>query len=218
MDEPTETTEQTPDDVFLTAVLFESSLGLLAFFFGWALGPDPRDLIPELDLQETWPIISGVLYGCLAAIPILIFIEAIRRLPWEPVRELERLTDDSLIKTLLKLRPGELVVISVCAGIGEELLFRGWMLPWLAGSAGGDPTQLEFVLALVASSVAFGLMHPITKLYVVLAALMGVYFGVLMLWSGNLLVPIAAHATYDAVQLILTARQSDAESQVGSVE
>lgn len=218
MDEPTETTEQTPDDVFLTAVLFESSLGLLAFFFGWALGPDPRDLIPELDLQETWPIISGVLYGCLAAIPILIFIEAVRRLPWEPVRELERLTDDSLIKTLLKLRPGELVVISVCAGIGEELLFRGWMLPWLAGSAGGDPTQFEFVLALVASSVAFGLMHPITKLYVVLAALMGVYFGVLMLWSGNLLVPIAAHAAYDAVQLILTARQSDAESQVGSVE
>ena len=61
-------------------------------------------------------------------------------------------------------------------------------------------------------------MHPITKLYVVLAALMGVYFGVLMLWSGNLLVPIAAHAAYDAVQLILTARQSDAESQVGSVE
>jgi membrane protease YdiL (CAAX protease family) len=213
MDEPTETTEQTPDDVFLTAVLFESSLGLLAFFLGWALGPDPRDLIPELNLKEAWPIISGVLYGCLAAIPILILIEGVRRLPWEPVRELERLTDDSLIKTLLRLRPGELVVISICAGIGEELLFRGWMLPWLAGSSGGDPTRFEFALALVGSSVAFGLMHPITKLYVVLAALMGVYFGVLMLWSGNLLVPIAAHAAYDAVQLILTARQSDAESQ-----
>jgi len=28
----------------------------------------------------------------------------------------------------------------------------------------------------------------------------------LVLFTGNLLVPIAAHATYDAVQLILTAR------------
>ena len=96
----------------------------------------------------------------------------------------------------------------VAAPIVEELLFRGWMLYWFAGdAANADLGSFELVLAVVGSSIAFGLMHPITKLYVALAALIGVYFGVLLLLSGNLLIPIAAHATYDAVQLIITGRQ-----------
>jgi hypothetical protein len=41
---------------------------------------------------------------------------------------------------------------------------------------------------------------------------MGLYFGSLVLFTGNLLVPIAAHATYDAVQLILTARNERREA------
>jgi membrane protease YdiL (CAAX protease family) len=41
---------------------------------------------------------------------------------------------------------------------------------------------------------------------------MGLYFGGLVLYTGNLLVPIAAHATYDAVQLIMTARQEAREA------
>lgn len=213
MDQPTDSAEQTPDQVYLTAVLFESLLAVAALLLGWMLGPDPRALIPELDWEQTWPLISGLLYGLLAAIPILVLIEGVRRLPWEPVRELERLTDDSLIKLLLRLRPGELIVISVCAGIGEELLFRGWMLPWLVGGPVLEAGRFELVVGVIASSIAFGLMHPITKLYVVIAAVMGLYFAVLMIWSGNLLVPIVAHATYDAVQLIMTARQSDRERE-----
>lgn len=210
---PEQTPEQTPDDVFLTAILFESALGLLAVFLGWALTPDARAMIPELDFANIWPIVSGLFYGCLAAIPILLLIEGIRRIPWEPVRELERLSDDSMIKTLLQLRPAELIVISICAGIGEELLFRGWMLYWLAGASGGEPSHFELGFALLGSSIAFGLMHPISKLYVVLAAVMGLYFGLLLFWSGNLLVPIAAHAAYDAIQLILASRpKATAES------
>ncbi|MEM7454095.1 MAG: type II CAAX endopeptidase family protein [Planctomycetota bacterium] len=210
MDQPEETTEQTADEVFLTAVVFESALGVLALILGWALGPDPRALVPELNLEQWWPIASGLMYGALAAVPILVIIEGVRRIPWEPIRELERLSDDPMIGTLLSLRPVELILISICAGIGEELLFRGWMLNWFAGVGGTtEPSQFEFGLAVVGSSIAFGLMHPITKTYVVLAALMGVYFGVLLLWTENLLIPIAAHATYDAVQLIWTARQQD---------
>ena len=76
----------------------------------------------------------------------------------------------------------------------------------LAEFSGSGTPSLAIGIALVASSLVFGLFHPITKLYVFLAALMGLYFGSLLLYTGNLLVPIAAHATYDAVQLILTAR------------
>lgn len=206
----TESNEQSPDEVFLTAVLFEGALGVLALVLGWAIGPSARATIPEFVSEQWWQIASGLLYGSLAAIPILLFIEFVRRIPCEPVRELERLTDDEMIRSLLALRPSELIVISICAGIGEELLFRGWLMYWLAeGGAmatGSTASPLALGAAVVVSSIVFGLFHPITKLYVVLATLMGIYFGALAIYTGNLLVPIAAHATYDAAQLIMTAR------------
>jgi hypothetical protein len=216
MDE-TERTEQTPDEVFLTAVLFECALGGLALLLGWAIGPSARASVPEFDPEQLWPIITGILYGCLAAVPILLCIELIRRIPWEPIQELERLTDDGMIKALLQLRPTELIVISICAGIGEELLFRGWLMYWLAEAAGASPSTpepLALGAALVVSSIVFGLFHPITRLYVVLASFMGLYFGALVLYTENLLVPIAAHATYDAVQLIMTARSERVEQTI----
>ena len=210
MDE-TEPADQSPDQVFLSAALFECALALLALLLGWALGPSARAMVPEFNPEESWPLIRGILWGCVAAIPILIAIELIRRIPWEPIRALERLTDDGMFKALMQLRPSELIVISICAGIGEELLFRGWLMYWLAegaGAAAGSAAEpIALGAALIVSSIVFGLFHPITKLYVVLATLMGLYFGGLVLYTGNLLVPIAAHATYDAVQLVLTARQ-----------
>lgn len=210
--------EQNPDRVFLSAALFELALAALALFLGWAIGPSARAMVPELDLKQLWPLLSDVLLGCAAALPILLFIEIIRRIPWGPIKELERLTDDGMLRTLLQLRPPELIMVSLCAGIGEELLFRGWLMYWIAdslerlGLTGGNDVPLSIWIALVISSLVFGLFHPITKLYIFLAALMGLYFGGLLLLTGNLLVPIAAHATYDALQLILTARNERLET------
>ena len=216
MDEdPDISAEHSPDDVFVAAVLFELALGALALVLGWMLGPDPRTMIPEPAVEAIWPVVTGILYGILAAIPVLILIEIVRRIPCEPVRKLERLSDDGMFKTLLSLSWVELILISICAGVGEELLFRGWLLYWLAGFqvGGPEPTMFEFGAALVASSIAFGLVHPITKLYVFLAALMGLYFGFLVLWTGNLLIPIAAHAAYDAAQLIITGHREETEAE-----
>ena len=211
-----ETQEQSPDELFLTAVLFESALAVIAIVLGWALGPSARDLVPELHADQIWPILTGLGQGLLAAVPIVIVIELIRHIPWEPVRELERLTEQGMVKSLLELTPWELIVISICAGIGEELLFRGWMMYWLADGmklvAPEVPSQSLLMIALVVSSLVFGFFHPITRLYVVLAALMGVYFGLLVIWTGNLLVPITAHAAYDAAQLLLTKREVQHEN------
>jgi len=206
-----ESIDQSADDLFLTAVLFESALGLIALLLGWLLGPDTRAMIPEANADGWMAIGSGLAYGVAAAAPILIAIELVRRLPFEAVRELERLGEDGMLKTLLDLGTAELLVISLCAGVGEELLFRGWLLPWLAhgGAEAATATTFEWGFALVASSIAFGLVHPITRLYVVLAALMGLYFGGLLLWTENLLIPIAAHAAYDAVQLIMPKFRTD---------
>jgi membrane protease YdiL (CAAX protease family) len=172
--------------------------------------------VPELRVDQIWPILTGLGQGLAAAIPIVIVIELIRHIPWEPIRELERLTEQGMVKSLLELTPWELIVISICAGIGEELLFRGWMMYWLADGlsllAPEIPSQTLLIVALAVSSLVFGFFHPITKLYVVLATLMGVYFGLLVIWTGNLLVPITAHAAYDAAQLLLTKREVHQES------
>lgn len=229
--EDSETTEQSPDGVFYTAVVFESALGVFAILLGWLFGPDPREMLPELSLDGLFPgaggaaadwsslapIGNGLLYGCLAAVPMLLVIEIIRRLPWEPVRALERLTDDGMIRALLRLNRSEMIVISICAGVGEELLFRGWLMYWLIdgwnalGDQGVSP-QFAMIAGLIGSSVAFGLVHPITKLYVAIAAVMGLYFGALVLLTGNLLIPIVAHAAYDAVQLTMTSRTAAAQA------
>ena len=207
--------EQSPDDVFRTACGFELVLGLIAIIVGWAVGPDARDFIPNLDAEGSKEILRGVVYGCLAAIPLLIVIELVQRIPCEAVRELERFSEDGMIKTLLSLSFAELIVISICAGVGEELLFRGWLLPWIAGGSGGitdETTVMEIILAIGASSLIFGLVHPITKLYILLAAVMGVFFGLLLLWTENLIVPIAAHAAYDAAQLMI-AKHKDSKPE-----
>jgi membrane protease YdiL (CAAX protease family) len=215
--EDTQPTEYSHDEVFLTAVAFETALAMVAILLGWTLGPSARELVPELSAVDWWPVASGLLYGCLAAIPMLVVIELIRRIPWEPIQQLERLADDGMFKVLLELRPSELIVISICAGVGEELLFRGWLMYWvMQGADVAIPTEVVLVVALLVSSVIFGLFHPITPLYVVLATLMGLYFGALVLVTGNLLVPIAAHATYDAVQLIMSARSERAAETSGS--
>jgi membrane protease YdiL (CAAX protease family) len=97
----------------------------------------------------------------------------------------------------------DLAVISALAGLGEEMLFRG-VVQTLIERASGSPW-----LAVAAASVLFGLAHPITRTYAVLAALIGVYLGWLFLANGNLLVPIVAHAAYDFVALVYLLREEE---------
>ena len=85
------------------------------------------------------------------------------------------------------------------AGIGEELLFRGVLQPALAA-------HLPTWIAVVAVGTLFGLAHWLTAAYAVLAGIVGIYLGALFALSGNLLVPIAAHACYDLVALFVLAR------------
>ncbi len=79
-------------------------------------------------------------------------------------------------------------------------MFRGIVQAGLAGYLGSPWAGL------IVGSLAFGLAHPMSKTYVVVAALIGIYLGCLLLLTGNLLVPIVAHAPYDLVALVLLVR------------
>ena len=89
----------------------------------------------------------------------------------------------------------QLVVISLLAGVCEEVFFRSVFQGGLARHIGTIP-------ALVVASVIFGCFHLVTKTYAVIATLIGAYLGVLWLAAGNLLAPITTHAVYDFVALV----------------
>lgn len=193
-----------PNSFFVKAAVFELSLGLLGLLAGWLLGYDARQLIPPAD--EWGPIAYGIGLGIAATAPMLVAVWILDKLKLTGVQELSRLTEDRLLAPMRHLTALELFAISLCAGLGEELLFRGWLQGWLIGSM-EDASLLRVTLGVLVASVAFGLVHAMTPTYFVLATLVGVYLGWLTVATQNLLVPIVAHALYDAVQLILAVRQ-----------
>jgi hypothetical protein len=61
-------------------------------------------------------------------------------------------------------------------------------------------------IGLAVAALLFGLAHFITPTYAVLAGTMGLYLGWLWIDTGNLLVPITAHAVYDFLALAYLAK------------
>lgn len=190
---------------FVMAAYAEMSLGLLAIGLGWFFGPNPHAQVPRLTNGED--IAEGLILGiCLGAV-LAAGIFALSHLPIRALRELEQTMEARLAEMLSPMTRTELVVLSMAAGIGEELLFRGWLQQGLFGLlGGGDPTTkggiAMGILGLFLASLAFGLAHPISPLYIVLATGMGLVLGGIYWVTGNLLCAMVAHAAYDAIILL----------------
>ncbi len=200
--------ESAADEIPLVvqAVAVELGLGLLAMLLGYFTDVDVRQWIPKLD-GESFPssIVYGMGYGVVAAVPMLALAALLERLPWAPFRDLRQLDKHPFMIELLQLSYWDLLAIAIAAGVGEELLLRGWLMGWLLGPV--DVASPErWLLAIAVSSIAFGLLHFISPLYIVVCLLLGLYLAALVYVSGNLLVPIVAHAAYDAVLLFLAKR------------
>jgi membrane protease YdiL (CAAX protease family) len=122
------------------------------------------------------------------------------RLPYRPVVRIRELVDEVLRPLLGSCTVLDLALLSLLAGVGEEMLFRGVVQPALGNWLGVWP-------ALALASLLFGLLHPINLLYIVLASLFGCYLGWIYVISGNLLGPIVAHALYDFIVLVYVVRR-----------
>ena len=177
----------TPRNLVLLAVVFEGGLGLVALALGWLLG------YPALEtLDGTLPAAA---LGAAAALPMLVLLWASVRLPVWPFADILRVVDKLLAPLFENCRLVDLAVIAALAGLGEEMLFRGVIQPLAAGWVDGP-----------SGTLLFGLVHPITFSYVLLAGLMGLYLGWLQIATENLLVPIMAHAVYDFLALAYLVR------------
>jgi membrane protease YdiL (CAAX protease family) len=149
--------------------------------------------------------VEGLVLGAAGALPMLALLLWCLRTAWGPMRRLVELVEDRLGPHLADASAGGIVLLALLAGIGEELLFRGVIQVWLA-------ERTPVWLALAGASLLFGAGHWLSASYAVLASLIGAYLGLLFLLSGNLLVPITAHAAYDVVALLVLTRRAGASS------
>jgi membrane protease YdiL (CAAX protease family) len=173
--------------VLFLAVAVEGGLVGLAGLGGWLLGPDPLGTL-------RWEPID-LLWGMLAAMPMLVLFAVCIISNSGPLARIRQLTAELIQPLFAPLTVGDLALVSLLAGLGEEMLFRGVLQSGLSDCWGTTA-------GLVGASLLFGICHALTATYALLATLMGAYLGWLWLVSGNLLVPVVAHALYDFVALL----------------
>ncbi|MEI8213178.1 MAG: CPBP family intramembrane glutamic endopeptidase [Planctomycetota bacterium] len=192
---------QHSDETFAIAAFTELGLAMIAILLGSLFGPNVREHIPRWG--DRAGLIEAVVWGVPFGIGLVFLMQGVSKLPLRSLKRLDQIVDDRLQSVLLPLTSIQMVVLSMTAGIGEELLFRGWLQRLLVGDLAGEWFSIRVVPGLVLASLLFGLAHPISKAYVVLASFIGLLLGLLYLLTENLLACILAHALYDAILMLL---------------
>jgi membrane protease YdiL (CAAX protease family) len=147
---------------------------------------------------------QSLLAGLIATVPLTLFLYLSLYVRWEPFLELKDLLLRRMGPLFAQLSVADIVLISLLAGVSEEVFFRGAMQ--FACSDWG------FWPAVVATNLVFGLCHALSAVYFVMATLAGFY---LSLVAGrdeqNLVSAIVAHAAYDFLALLVIVRRARQE-------
>jgi uncharacterized protein len=177
--------------IVVLAIVVEGGLILLAWLLGWLLGQPPLRTF-------AWGY-RDALWGLAGTLPMVALFLLTLRWPLGPLRRIKQFSEQVLRPLLAPCTVLDLLGISVLAGLGEEMLFRGVLQGFFGHWANAW-------VGLALASVLFGLMHFITPTYAVLAALMGAYLGLVWQWIGNLLPVVLMHALYDFLVLLYLLR------------
>jgi hypothetical protein len=172
---------------FLPACLFELGLLAAAQGFGALL-----NLKVAQQVRWNWKDAAA---GTLAALPLLALFWLLLGSRLKPLVQIRQFLDDVVRPVFGRWPLWQLGVISLAAGVGEEMLFRGVV-------QGGLSRWLGTAWGLALASALFGLAHVVNWAYAIAAALIGAYLGTVWLLTGNLLAPILTHALYDFCALV----------------
>ncbi len=172
--------------IIMLAVFFEVGLAPLSLLLGWVLGHPPLE-----HFVWSW---NDAFLGVMATVPLVLMFLAMLRWPIGPLRRVKNFCDNEVVPLLDNSSWSEIALISLSAGVSEEMLFRG-VVQTSIGAWLGIPWGV------VLASLLFGLFHPISLTYMVIAAILGLYLGTLMILGGNLLTVMVVHALYDFAAL-----------------
>jgi membrane protease YdiL (CAAX protease family) len=134
---------------------------------------------------NAWQLLAGPILGFAAGLGVVGLTRvATRHFQW--ARDLH----GSFRDLLGPLTSHEIVILALASSIGEELLFRGALQPWMG---------------LWLQALAFALLHvgPGRKFlpWTLSALVLGLAFGGLAEWTENLGAPIAAHFAINFLNL-----------------
>jgi membrane protease YdiL (CAAX protease family) len=191
-----------PTDITAIALAFEGGLGLLALALGWWLEQWP---LPGVEVGATsWSDVARpALWGVLGTLPMLAGMWLADRFAFGPLRQLKQDFERLIVPLFAHCSVLEMALISLMAGIGEEMLFRGLIQAGLADWLG---PPLGPWIALVLASIVFGFGHMISAAYAVVAMVIGVYLGWLLLATESIVTPAIAHGLYDFCALLYLVR------------
>ena len=173
-------------ELLLNTIMVEGGLALVAIILAWLLGPELWS-----SLHWSW---TDMLWGTLGAIPPLVIILLIDRFPIGPFKHVADISDRILRPLLKNCKWPDYFLLAALAGFCEELLFRGWLQPFLT-------LYMPLWLSILIGGFIFGLCHLLTATYFVIAWLISIYLAMLLVWSENLLVPMVTHGVYDLIAI-----------------
>jgi uncharacterized protein len=186
-DSESENDEPSRAEIIVFAVFFEGGLAPLSLFLGWLLHHRPLDRFVWSGPDAAW--------GVVATIPLILMFLVIMWWPIGPLSGIRKFWDTEVAPLLAKSSWSEIALISISAGVGEEMLFRGVLQASFSSWCGSETWGLTL------TSVLFGLLHPISIPYVVFTCIIGFYLGTVWIFSGNLLTVMVVHALYDFAAL-----------------
>ena len=150
-------------------------LGLAAAALGWG-GLRGQPNVWHLPGRDP-AVVTGILGG-LAVGLLIVFASRMALYRFEWARALHR----ELRHLLFPLSDVEIIVLAGASSVGEEMFFRGAMLP---------------AIGLFGSSAIFALLHIGPKArylpWTVSSFVVGLLFGAMYQWTGDLTGPVVAH-------------------------
>ena len=168
--------------VFIPSVGMMLVGGLVALFFSYTSGV----VFFETNFDSFW---NSLLLGAFFGVGLFVFLTILMFLVRPFSSQIDAITIE--LNTLFSDFNWLMIVfISLVAGIGEELIFRGLIQRYLADI-------LNPFFALLLASMLFGLCHYLNRLYVFIAFAMGLVIGGIYHVSGDLLLVMVLHAVYD---------------------
>jgi hypothetical protein len=160
-----------------------AAMGIVAFLI--AAGRGDPDLYRLGGSPAAWQLVTGPLIGAaLGLVVVGLTRVATKHFQW--ARDLHT----SFRDLLGPLTGREIVILALASSIGEELLFRGALLPWLG----------VWIQAAVFAALHIGPGRRFLP-WTTSALVLGIAFGLIAKWTGNLGGPIAAHFAINYLNL-----------------
>ncbi len=169
--------------VFALQALIFAAIGLMLWSYS---GRSPAEFL-RADTSE-------LVFGCVLGLGFIALAWGVIRAFPRFAEKMIRLQGETFSFLGDRFSFAAIILFSICAGVGEEALFRGG-IQTLAGNYLGAP------LAIALSSALFALMHLSKPVIGLILFAMGAVFGTVFWLTGSLLTVMIAHAIYDVFAL-----------------